>query len=217
MRKWLFVPALAMLGLLASGNRAAAWWNYYPAPASVAFPMLTPSGYFTNTYYYAWYYPWYANYNYSHGSYSHWWRSHGWAFYPGQQIPPNFRIDPIRGAYFIEPMKPDDPKKLGEPKKVEPKKEPKKKDKKDAKKEPGKVTIHLPADAKLTFNGVAATGTGEERSFLTPELDEDRDYEYVLAAEVTRDGQTVVATERVIVRAGNVTTVSLRPTATAAR
>ena len=205
MRKWLFVPALAMLGLLVSGNRAAAWWNYYPAPASVAFPMLTPSGYFTNTYYYAWYYPWYANY--SHGSYSHWWRSHGWAFYPGQQIPPNFRIDPIRGAYLAEPKKLDEPKKG----------EPKKKDKKDAKKEPGKVTIHLPADAKLTFNGVAASGSGEERSFLTPELDQDRDYEYVLAAEVTRDGQRVVATERVLVRAGNVTTVSLRPSAVVAK
>ena len=84
------------------------------------------------------------------------------------------------------------------------------------KKEPGKVTITLPADAKLLFNGVAAAGEGEVRTFSTPDmLEPGRDYEYVLTAEVVRDGRTIAATERVIVRAGSVTPVTLDLSATA--
>lgn len=217
MRRFLFASLLALAGLAVSADRASAWW-YYPAqPGTVSFPMVYPSGYYTNTYPFAWYYPWYANYNYSHGSYAHWWQSHGWAFYPGQPIPANFRIHPIHGAYFIYIVPQFGPPHmhpahhdhhdhhhhpLPAPKKDAPKK-----------KEPGKVTITLPADAKLTFNGVAASGTGDSRTYVTPDLDSDRDYEYVLAAEVIRNGQTLTATQRAIVRAGSDTRVSLEPAA----
>lgn len=232
MRRLLLIGILALAGLGLNAGRASAWWgwNCPPQPASVSFPMVYPSGWYTNSYYFPWYYPWYANYNYSHGSYAHWPQSHGWAFYEGQPIPSNFRIHPTHGAYFYYivpvhghpfaiPAGHDDhtlpaPKKKDDPKKPEPKKtEPKKKD--APKKEPGKVTITLPADAKLLFNGVASTGTGEVRSFSTPDLEDGRDYEYVLTAEVVRDGQTMTATERVIVRAGSVTPVTLAPAATA--
>jgi uncharacterized protein (TIGR03000 family) len=216
MRKLFLVAVLAIAGLGLNAGRASAWWgwNYPPQPASVSFPMVYPSGWYTNTYYFPWYYPWYANYNYSHGSYSHWWQSHGWAFYEGQPIPGNFRIHPIFGAYFFYVVPVDGQPHPAHRDHILPL--PKKKDgKKDPQKfEPGKVTITLPADATLLFNGVASTGTGEVRSFLTPfDLEDGRDYEYVLTSEVVRDGQTMTATERVIVRAGSVTPVTLAPTA----
>ena len=91
MRKCLLVAVLALASVGASANRASAWWYgwcdqaYY---SSVSFPMQTPSGYFTNSYYFAWYYPWYANYNYSHGHYANWWQGGGYASYSGQQMRP---------------------------------------------------------------------------------------------------------------------------------
>ena len=204
MRSLLFASVLALAGVGASANRASAYWpDYHGAyPAAVAFPMITPSGYFTNSYYYAWYYPWYQNYNYSHGYYANWWMGGGYAYYHGQQLLPTQRIDI---HIHIEDGKGHI---LPSPKKDMPKKD-------RASKEPGKVSISLPADAKLTFNGAVAAGTGEARTYVTPELNADQDYEYVLTAEVTRDGQTMKATERVIVRAGEVTTVTLKPTASA--
>jgi uncharacterized protein (TIGR03000 family) len=222
MRRLLFASLLAAAAVAVDANRASAWWNN-PQPAVVAFPMVYPAGWYVNTYPFAWYYPWYANYNYSHGSYSHWWQSHGWAFYAGQPIPSNFRIHPIYGAYFfyIVPQH-------GHPFAVpghhhhdahndhkHPLPAPKKKDVK--KKEPGKVTIRVPGDAKILFNGVAASGTGDSRTFVTPDLDSDRDYEYLLTAEVVRNGRTLTATERVIVRAGSDTQVSLSPTSVAVK
>jgi len=223
MRRLFFASLLAAAAVAVDANRASAWW-YQPQPATVAFPMVYPAGWYANTYPFAWYYPWYANYNYSHGSYAHWWQSHGWAFYSGQPIPSNFRIHPIHGAYFIYIVP-----QHGHPFAIpghhhhdshhdshhNPLPVPKKK--KDLKKEPGKVTIQLPSDAKLLFNGVAATGSGDTRTFLTPDLDAGRDYEYVLTAEVIREGRTLIATERVIVRAASDTRVTLAPTAVAGK
>lgn len=201
MKKWLLASVLAFAGLGTSANRASAWYPDQRGayPAAVTFPMITPSGYFTNSYYFPWYYPWYHNYNYSHGYYANWWQGGGYASYYGQQMyPPVLRLDihihmPEAGHGPMLPV---------------PKKEMRKM-------EPGKVSISLPADAKLTFNGALAGGTGEVRTYFTPELNADQNYEYVLTAEVTREGQTMTATERVIVRAGEVTTVTLKPTATA--
>lgn len=203
MRRLFFASLLAAAAIAADANRASAWWWCPPQPATVAFPMVYPAGWYTNTYTFAWYYPWYANYNYSHGSFANWYQWHGWAFYGGQPIPHNFRID-ATGAYMLKPPQPqkkDESKKKDEPKK----------------KEPGKVTIDLPPDAKLLFNGVAATGSGDTRTYQTPDLEADRDYEYVLIVEVTRDGRTLTATERVVVRAGSVSRVSLAPSSVAAK
>lgn len=215
MRKLVLLAVLSLAGMATNASRASAWWGwYYPQPAAVAFPMVYPPGWYSNVYYFPWYYPWYANYNYSHGSYSNWWMSQGWAFYPGQPIPPNFHIHQYGGAHIhaIEPhhhdhkgMDPNHHHPLPAPKKL------------DGKKEPGKVSITLPADAKLLFNGVASTGTGEVRTFRTIDLEAGRDYEYVLTAEVVRDGQVMVATERVIVRAGSVSPVTLGPSASASK
>lgn len=201
MRKWLVVSVLALAGLSGSAGRASAWWHYgiwvQPYYTPVAFPMLTPSGYFSNSYYFPWYFPWYANYNYSNGYYSNWWLGGGYASYAGQQMPPvvvqanNVNINVVEkdGKKIV-------PKKLvpGAPLRA-----------------PAKVSISLPADAKLLFNGVLAEGNGEKRSFVTPALNPDQDYQYVLTAELLRDGQVIALTERVVVRAGETTSVNLNP------
>lgn len=213
MRKCLFVAVLALAGLAVSSNRASAWW-FHPTPGSAAFPMIYPSGYYTNTYYFAWYYPWYANYNYSHGWYANWWHGGGYAWYSGQQFPPGF----VPGMPYPPPPPPAPEAKADAPKKDGPKKEtPKKKDAPKKKKEAGVVAIQLPPDAKLWFNGVAAEGTGAKRTFVTPELEPGQEYEYLLEAEVIRPGQVMktTASARVVVRAGEVTEVLLTPTATA--
>lgn len=211
MRKCFLVSVLVLAGLAVSANRASAWWNY-PVAGSVAFPMIYPSGYYTNTYYFAWYYPWYANYNYSHGWYANWWHGGGYAWYSGQQFPPNFRIP---GIPYPPPPAPVAKKDGPAPKKDAPKKDSPKKE--APKKAPGVVSIQLPPDAKLWFNGVEAAGSGATRTYTTPELEPGRDYEYLLEAEVIREGQVVkfTASARAVVRAGEVTEVSLSPTATA--
>lgn len=173
MRKSLIVAALVVAGVVSSTNRASAFGLVVmPTYASAAFPCLTPSGYFTNSYYFAWYYPWYSNYNYSHGPYSNWWWWGGYATYGG-----------CCG-----------PKAVAVPVGV-----------------PAQVTVALPADAKLLFNGTAALGTGASRTFVTPPLVPGQEYAYELAAEVTVDGTTVVFREKVVVRAGQEAKATLLP------
>ena len=210
MRTWLLTSVLALASVGAFSNRASAWWHpgFYERPitATVSFPMQTPSGYFTNTYYYAWHYPWYQNYNYSHGSYSNWMQGGGYAYYAGQQMGSAMPQGHESSGDIIiiseEGQEPVLPQPRSESRTVPGKKA-------------GTVTIGLPADAKLHFNGALAGGSGESRTFLTPELNPDQDYEYVLTAEVIRDGQTMTASQRVIVRAGETTSVTLTPAATA--
>src|SRR4051812_38668231 len=74
MRKWLFVPVLAVAGVVTSARRAPAFWfcDSGPYTASALFPCANPPGWSTSIYYYAWMYPWYAYYNYSHGPYAGW-------------------------------------------------------------------------------------------------------------------------------------------------
>mgnify|MGYP001796965242 CR=1 FL=1 len=65
-----------------------------------------------------------------------------------------------------------------------------------------KVTISLPADARLLFNGQISDTDGASRSFRTPPLAKGYPYIYELTAVVVRDHQVIKATERVIVWAG---------------
>jgi uncharacterized protein (TIGR03000 family) len=204
MRKWLCVCVLALAGLVGTSNRASAWWAYPPYSAA-AFPMITPSGYYSNLYYFAWYYPWYANYNYANGWYANWWWGGGYAWYTGQMFP----IGVVEGHHHHHglPGEHHHPPVLPVPCKEPP----------PAVKTPAKVSIAVPADAKVLFNGVAAAGSGESRVFTTPDLNPNQDYEYVLTAEAVRDGQTIAVSERVIVRAGQETKVTLMPAAAARR
>jgi len=205
MRKCLITAVLALTGFVASANRASAWDHYgiivQPYYTPVAFPMITPSGWFSNSYYFPWYYPWYVNYGYANGYYANWWLGGGYAAYAGQMMPavavaPGqvqvIVVEQKKGAVLPPPRK--DLKQL-------------------PKKGPGKVAIHVPADAQVLFNGLVAGGRGEKRTFVTPDLEPGQDYEYVLTAEVLRDGEKLRVTERAIIRAGEETSVTLSPTA----
>jgi uncharacterized protein (TIGR03000 family) len=71
------------------------------------------------------------------------------------------------------------------------------------------LLVTLPADAKLTIDGKATKSTSDIRSFITPPLEPGWDYEYQLGAEIVRDGETRRLSQKVYVRAGQQTRVSL--------
>jgi len=171
-----------------------------PKPSSVSWPCSTPVGWFTDTYRHPWYYPWYAYYDFTHGPYANWQVSGGYASYancgPGGHFYwPNLQTRPA--AVPAVPVVP-----------VVPKKDEKSKDEKP---KGGTVAVTLPAEAKLLFNGVEASGSGGVRTFATPPLEPGQNYAYELTAEVTRDGRTERATGTVIVRAGETARVALTP------
>jgi uncharacterized protein (TIGR03000 family) len=82
---------------------------------------------------------------------------------------------------------------------------------------PATLIVSLPADAKLVIDDTLTSSTSAERTFVTPALTPGADYKYTLKADVTRNGQTVHVEEKVTVRAGEETRVSLLPTTVAAR
>jgi uncharacterized protein (TIGR03000 family) len=72
----------------------------------------------------------------------------------------------------------------------------------DAAEAPARVTVKLPADARLFVDDVACPLTSAERTFETPRLEAGRRYFYNMRAEVVRDGQTRTQSKRVEVQAG---------------
>ena len=73
---------------------------------------------------------------------------------------------------------------------------------------PARLTIDLPADAKLFVDGQLTKGEGTSRNFHTPELPKDQTFFYEIKAEVVVDGIPISETKRVLVRAGEVLTES---------
>jgi uncharacterized protein (TIGR03000 family) len=76
---------------------------------------------------------------------------------------------------------------------------------------PATVVVRLPADARLTFDGAATRSTGAARTFQSPPLEAGAAGQYVLRAEIVRDGRTLSVRHRVQVRAGTVSEVHLDP------
>jgi uncharacterized protein (TIGR03000 family) len=70
------------------------------------------------------------------------------------------------------------------------------------------VTIRLPADARLSVDGVPLELTGAERVFTTPELPMGRDYAYGFKIEYDRNGRTLSESQKVTVTAGKTSTVA---------
>jgi uncharacterized protein (TIGR03000 family) len=70
-----------------------------------------------------------------------------------------------------------------------------------------KVVVQLPEEATLYVDGQRASLTSATRSFLTPELELNKDYYYTIQVEANRNGETVTRSQRVIVRAGQVSKV----------
>jgi uncharacterized protein (TIGR03000 family) len=75
---------------------------------------------------------------------------------------------------------------------------------------PATIVVSLPVDARLSIDDAPTTATSASRTFVSPALESGYDYHYVLKAEVVRDGKTVSVEERVTVRAGEQTRVSLK-------
>lgn len=221
MRKLLLLAAVTAGGVVGTASTARAEGDHTfgpipiidvhrclgPKSTSVTWPSVSPPGWYTNTYRHDWFYPWYAYYNFSHGPYAAWPLSGGYAgyanhgpagyyYYPGLSGPPVVAV-PVGRPPMLPPPKKDDgkPKEGGKG---------------------GTLSVTLPADAKLLFNGVAASGSGGVRTFQTPPLEVGQNYQYTLTAEVTRDGRTERAIGTVIVRAGETARISLSPDAVTA-
>jgi uncharacterized protein (TIGR03000 family) len=64
------------------------------------------------------------------------------------------------------------------------------------------ITVTLPADAELWFNGTKMTNTGPERNFRSPELTPGRRYTYDVLARWKEHGQEVTQSRKIAVRAG---------------
>jgi uncharacterized protein (TIGR03000 family) len=73
---------------------------------------------------------------------------------------------------------------------------------------PATILVSLPAEAKLTVDGVATTSTSASRSFVTPVLENGKTYFYTLKAEIVREGKAVTVAKQVEVRAGEASQVS---------
>jgi uncharacterized protein (TIGR03000 family) len=69
-------------------------------------------------------------------------------------------------------------------------------------KDSARITVKLPADARLYVDGKLCPLTSDTRAFTTPELIAGQKYYYALKAEVVRGGETHTARKRVIVEAG---------------
>jgi len=72
------------------------------------------------------------------------------------------------------------------------------------------LIVNLPEDATLTIDGEATTSTSAQRVFVTPALEEGKEYEYTLKAKVERDGKVQVATAKVTIRPGQTSQVELK-------
>lgn len=193
MHRLLQVTALAVGVLVWSAGTAGAQYRTHRAQtSSVTWPSVNPPGWYTSTYKHAWYYPWYAYYDFSSGPYANWLAGGGYAGYASHG-PAGYYNYPL-GEHAGVGSAGDAAVPAGEE---------------------GQVSVTLPADAKLLFNGAAATGTGATRTFRTPALQKGVEYRYVLTAEVVRDGRTERVTETVVVRAGEIATVTLAPTGVA--
>ena len=66
----------------------------------------------------------------------------------------------------------------------------------------GSITVWVPADAKVTINGLATRATGSKRQFVSFGLQPGLSYRYEIRAEITREGRVVSDTRTVTLTAG---------------
>jgi uncharacterized protein (TIGR03000 family) len=80
-----------------------------------------------------------------------------------------------------------------------------------------RVIVQMPTDALLLVDGQLVNLRSSGQPILTPELQPDRDYYYIVRAQAVRDGATVEDARRVIVRAGHSSRVTLDLSAASAQ
>jgi len=68
---------------------------------------------------------------------------------------------------------------------------------------PAEITIVVPADATVSFDGNPTHQKGRERSFITPPLKAGKEFHYEVMARWTENGKAVTRTRRVSVTAGS--------------
>jgi uncharacterized protein (TIGR03000 family) len=68
----------------------------------------------------------------------------------------------------------------------------------------------VPADAKLTVDGIECPLTSETRTFDTPTLQPGQQFYYTVKAEVVRDGKPVTESRRIVFEAGNKIDIEFR-------
>ena len=73
---------------------------------------------------------------------------------------------------------------------------------------PATIIVSLPTDATLTIDGMPTKSTSATRVFVTPPL-ADGNYSYTFKADFLREGKAVTVQQKVAVRAGKETAVSL--------
>ena len=78
---------------------------------------------------------------------------------------------------------------------------------------PATIIVSLPAEAKLSIDDAATTSTGAVRTFVSPALENGREFHYDLKAEM--NGKSL--TKRITVRAGEETRVDIDMTSVAAK
>lgn len=82
---------------------------------------------------------------------------------------------------------------------------------------PVTLKVILPADAKLSFNGVPTRSTSAERTFVSPPLAAGKSYVYVARVEYIRDGKPVSFEKEILVSAGETKFVVLNAEETASK
>jgi uncharacterized protein (TIGR03000 family) len=65
------------------------------------------------------------------------------------------------------------------------------------------ITMHVPAEARIWFDGEATVQTGATRVFVSPPLDPERQYVYEVRVRWNEGGDVVERTRRVTVQAGD--------------
>ena len=83
---------------------------------------------------------------------------------------------------------------------------------------PATLVVSLPANARLTVDGVQTRSTSGLRTFVSPSLEAGKTFAYTLTASYTREGQPVSVSKRVQVEAGQTVKVNMHSaTAVASR
>jgi uncharacterized protein (TIGR03000 family) len=122
-------------------------------------------------------------------------------------------VDPCDGCGTVVPVTPVEEKKIEEPKKMP--EEKKIESKKAAMAAPATIEVTVPADARVFVDGAATSSTSTVRVFATPALTSDVVYFYTISAEVVREGKTLTTSQKVAVKAGELTSVALEPSVVA--
>jgi uncharacterized protein (TIGR03000 family) len=74
---------------------------------------------------------------------------------------------------------------------------------------PATIIVHVPENATLLIDGQRTRSTSSTRLFYSPPLESGKSYHYDFEARMDRDGQTVKASKRVEVGAGDRREISI--------